>query len=149
MCIWCCWSSMQSWHKKMEHFPKPLGLHIHLSILSGKAVWRSGRFVKKPGAEVKIPSITLKLTSPSFTANWAIWPQFKVLYWLNKPEPLKCLSELLPETAWEYSHNILFPSKQPQVMLTVLLMLLPATTALSESLWKACYAQFSYNSPRL
>lgn len=42
-----------------ESFPNQLGLWIHLSILSGKAVWGRGRTVKKPAAEVRIPSITV------------------------------------------------------------------------------------------
>lgn len=94
----------------MECFPNLSGLWMHLSIPSGIGIWKGGGIFKKkkPGAEVKLPSITFKLTSQSFTANWAIWLQFKVLYWLNKPEPLKCLTKLLPKTAWEYSYGISF-----------------------------------------
>lgn len=91
----------------MECFPNLSGLWMHLSIPSGIGIWKRGGIFKKK-KKAKLPSITFKLTSQSFTANWAIWLQFKVLYWLNKPEPLKCLTKLLPKTAWEYSHGILF-----------------------------------------
>lgn len=143
--VWRCCFSMQRWHTKWD-VSQICGVFGSICPFNRLKLFGEGEEVskEKPGAEVKIPSITFKLTSQSFTANWAIWLQFKVLYWLNKPEPLTCLTKLLPETAGEYSHNILFFSKQPSCSSN-------ATTChycpYRDPL-KAWYARSSSSSPR-